>query len=358
MKIRKWLTLAFVMCFSVNTFAQASSKAVNTIQEQTVEQLSVEQAVKKAVDYSDKLKTIDENLEQAYDSYDSTALSYNLSEDRTEILNLATQLRTLSNQISNYKLNSQVEQALLELSVKEFFSDVINAQNQLELYEQNMVIAKKQMEIDRVKQELGLITDAEYNSRINEYNSKEMELRSKKVAIDNAFKSLNTVLGVDMDKRYELVLQTEYTPFEGDSLNYTVAKALSTAQSIIISQREYEIAQYKKENDFNSSSLSKNSNLRQSARSLSDTKLEVEKSVEDTYNQILTIEEDYTKNMARLKELEKEQEIINIKYELGKATEIDTLTAQYNIDSLKAEIENQIAEHSILVEKYNNPKLF
>lgn len=358
MKVKKWLVLVFVLSFSINTFAQTSSKAITTQQEQSTEYLTVEQAVKKAADYSNKLKTIDEDLEQAYDSYDSTAFSYNLSEDRTEILNLATQLRTISNQISNYKLNAQVEQDMLQLSVKEFFADVINAEKELELYEQNMEIEKKQMDIDNVKLELGLISQSDYNSKLNSYNAKEMELRSKKIAIDDAYKSLNTVLGVDMDKRYNLVFDVEYVPFDGNSLELTVARALSTSQSVIVSEREYEIAQYKKENDFNSTSLSKNSNLRQSARSLADTKLQVEKSVEDTYNQILTIEDNYTKNQAQLQELEKKLEIVNVKYELGKATEIELLTAQYNIDSLKAQIENQIAQHSVLVEKYNNPKLF
>ena len=80
--------------------------------------------------------------------------------------------------------------------------------------------------------------------------------------------------------------------------------------------------------------------------------------MQNLYNEIVKNENDYKSNQMELEELEKELEILRVKYSLGKATELEAEKCEYSIHQLEAEMENLVREHGVLVEKYNNPVLF
>ncbi len=363
------LGLAFVMCFSsVSVYAKSSSQATVKSSESYYEEdaervtLTVEEAVEKAISYSHTLKNIEENIEQADENFDDTVTSYTTAEEGYDIIDLSTQLRSIRNQILNYQLSSEVEKLSIEISVKEYFADIINAEKQLELYQEEIDIAEAELEIAKVKMELGLLSETDYQSQVSSYNSTVRAKRNLATTIEDAYNSLNTVLGNDLKTKYNLVLDMEYSEYDGDSLTTTINKALSSSQTIIESERSYELTKY----ELDSFSLLTSSGTRyqrevavsQAARSLEDTRTSVQTSVENMYNQIMSLEDSYKDNLESLKELESNLEILKVKYELGSATELEVRNAQYKVDSMQLTIENQVAEHEILVEKFSNPVLF
>lgn len=328
-----------------------------------VQDLTVEEAVNKAIKYSSTLKSIDENLKIADDNQDDTVRDYTLAEEGYDAYDLSSQLRSIRNQILNYELSADVEKLSINISVKQFFSTVLKAERELELYDESLEISKKELKIAEVKYNLGLISATEYDSQQKSYQKIEMERDSKEMSISEAYISLNTVLGAgNLNTRYNLIMNTEYIPFEGGDVTAAINKALSVAQSVVTAERSYELAKYRSESY---SSLTSSDTVEerkiavnQASRSLTETKNSVEKNVQNLYNEIIKNENDYKSNQFELEELEKELEILQVKLSLGKATELEVEKCEYSINQLKATIENQIREHEILIEKYNNPVLF
>lgn len=355
MKIIKKIcvAIAVITVLSCNVYATDSD----------VQDLTVEEAVNKAIKYSSTLKSIDENLKIADDNQDDTVRDYTLAEEGYDAYDLSAQLRSIRNQILNYELSADVEKLSINISVKQFFSTVLKAERDLELYDESLEISKKELKIAEVKYNLGLMSDTEYDSQQKSYQKNEMERDSKEMSISEAYISLNTVLGVsNLNTRYNLIMNTEYIPFEGGDVTAAINKALSVAQSVVTAERNYELAKYRSESY---SSLTSSDTIEerkiavnQASRSLTETKNSVEKNVQNLYNEIIKNENDYKSNLIELEELRRGLEILQVKYSLGKVTELEVEKSEYSIHQLEAEMENQVREHEVLTEKYSNPVVF
>jgi len=368
MKKRKLaaLTFAFIFALNTNVFAKSSVKASTpdtekVSQEEEIKTLTVEEAVELAIKNSKNLKTIEENQSISEDDLKDTSSDLRYASEYAEVTSFAVQLRNLTNRIANYKASTEIEKQSIELSIIQVFVSIIEAEDKLDLYDQQIALDKKQLDISKLKVDLGLLSQSDYDEQLNSYNKTVAGRESLKNSIDEAYISLNKVLGVDLDKKYKIELDIEYEPLGDVNLQTVIMKALSTNQSIKEKEDAAEVAKYEYE-VFSSLYMSgtkeeKEAAYSQSTRAVSDAKTALEQNIRKLYNSIINIETEYNTKIEDL-ELKKSQlELKELQLSLGKITEIELEDFKYQITSLESNIKSNIYSHDILVRQFNNSDL-
>jgi outer membrane protein TolC len=348
----------------------ASTKTETTTGAEETDALTIEAAVEKAISNSSKLKTIDENkdLNETDFKNTSTSLTNYDSDDNgsNNYLNLAVQYKRLAISLKNYDATTAVTKKQLEQSIREYFVSIVEAQNAIELYEQNMEIQQKEIDIDEVKLKLGLISQSEYDNAVNSFNTLKSNRDTLKNNLDTAYSNLNVILGYDTKARYELEYDCDYTA-ELDNLNltYIVSKAQSSSYSITQKKNAVDIAKYDYEkyslstaNDYSSETREeKKATYSQATRDYGDAKDTIETTITNWYNSLKETEQNYADNVATLNLKKNQLSIYEKKYELGTITELELEKYKYEISQLENTIQNLKYSHDLLVRKLQDPDL-
>lgn len=357
------IAMTFVMAVNVNVFALSNSSISTNQTTEDVDDniLTVEEATQRAISYNKDLKTLKENLSLAEDDAKDTNKDLFYANEYSEVTSLSVQLKNLYNNIENYKANEEITKKSLELSVIEYFSSIKNAQKSIELFEEQLSISEKELEIAQVKLNLGLISQSEFDDKKNSYTKTKNEKINLESTLDNSYISLNKLLGYDLNSKYELELDIEYEQMEEIDLDAPINKALSSTQSIKEKQNAVTVAKY--ELDVYSSLYSndkkesKENSYAQTQRALTDAKTDLNQSLTQLYNNIITSENQIESNYKDLEQLNKEYEIKQVQYSLGKVTELELNEAEYKINSLEADIESAVYSHTVNVRKFLEPDL-
>lgn len=375
------MVLAGSMLISSNAFAGTKMLAPGTkivsgaavsgdTAEAAVNDLTIEDAVKKAIANSSALKSIDENKELDETQFNNTSTSikyYSYEEGASQDYStLAVQYKSLAIALDNYDANSQVTKEKLEQSVREYFVAIIEAENALELYNQNMDIQQKNMKINEVKLSLGKMSQAEYDEALNNYNTLISQTDTLSNNIDDAYSNLNVLLGANSKTRYNLSYDCEYTPVAHTlSITSIVAKAQSGSYSIMQKKNALDIAKYDYEKYASNISDSYSSDTRdkkqatynQATRDYGDAKDNIETTLTSLYNTLKQTEQSYADNLSKLNMKKSQLEIYEKKLELGTITELELEQYRYEINQLENDLQSGIYSHDLLVRKLENPDL-
>lgn len=360
LKRKGFIRLAAVILTAVmlNSYIVSAAEA-----EEEQEILTVDTAVSLAIKNSTELKNLSENKALAEDDADDANTDLFYATEYTDVTSLSVQLKNLRNNITTYNANEEITKEKIELSVIQYFAAIMKAQDDLMLYDKQLEITDKEMEIAKVKLGLGLLSQNDYDTQLLSYKTLKNDRNNLEISISDAFMSLNKLLGSkDLNKTYELELDIDYAPFDSSrSLSTTITKELSTNQSIKEKENSAEVAKY--ELDVYSALYSsekkesKETKYAQAVRSLSDAKTELTQQITDVYNNIIKTEAEYNANIDSLEQKKKDLTVNQLQLSLGKITELDLLNAEYEINKLEAAIQNQIYSHDVLVRQFNNSNL-
>lgn len=350
------LICILITCIFLNTTVFATSQ---------YEDLTINRATEKAIEYSKTLKTLSENSLLAKESYDEVVKDYLITDQSHESLNLVTRLKNATNKLTNLKASQELEKENIKLSIINFFYSVISAEKELELYKESIDIAEKELRISDVKRKLGLISETEYNSQKLSYDKQVSELSNKELTITNAYRSLNNVLGDSSEKRYNLIIDKQYLTFSsikdtGNTLTSYITNGLSTSNKLTELKQNTDLAKYSVDtySSLNTSSLqSLEISYTQAQRILSEAQQNLEQSITDIYNNILKLEDNYSIKLKDLSKQESDITLLEIKYKLGTATELELIKAKYQLKLLELEIQNIIFNHNIYKIKIENINL-
>ncbi|MDR1558170.1 MAG: TolC family protein [Clostridiales bacterium] len=348
----KRIVSAALMCLVMVTPVFGQAPAV-------LERLTVDQAVEAAIAASNDLKSYDDSLISNNESLDSLKEQFQLETDYGKVLSLAVQIMQMETQNTQTNNNANLAVDKLRISVMNLFASIINAQNALTLADQSLSIQKRQLDIAKIKYNLGYISKIDYDTQTNSYNQKLASRETQKIAIDNAFVSLNKLLGYTLTKQYDLVLDLHYTPLGEISIAGAVDTALRSDPSLVNQQGNVEVAQYKI--DMYDSEVSTDTeesldrNLQQAERSLYETQRGIEQKVVNAYNNIKNQEISYDNAILALEALNLQLPLKVKQAELGKITKLELDQLYYQIAQQQETIRSLSVSHAINVTQFNNP---
>lgn len=361
--------IALLIAASMLAFTQVSAYAAGTSQTTASTTaytendgiLTVDEAVTKAVGYSRTLKSLYEKNEVNELSADDTRIDLIWSNEYVQVTNLNVELKNLLNSIRNYSTDVEIETEKIRLNVIELFAAIINAEESLDMYDKQIDINERELKIAEVKKSLGLLSQTDYDALVVENNKTKSSKQSLENELEEAYKSLNQILGQNLNTRYTVQLDIEYEPLGDTDLEYAVSKAVSSSQSVKEKKEAVEIAKYQL--DVYSHEYSggykqdKQNNYAQATRDLDDTKTQIESSLRTVYNNINTAETNYNNNLASLEQKKKELSVKKLQLSLGKITQLDYDKAEYEVEQLENTIKQSAYSHYVLVCQYNNPDL-
>jgi outer membrane protein TolC len=324
------------------------------------ERLTVDQAVEAAIAASNDLKNYDDSMISNNESLDTLKEQFQLETDYSRALSLAVQIMQLETQNSQANNNAGLARDKLRISVMNMFASIISAQNALKLTDQTLSIQKRQLDVTKVKYSLGYVSKIDYDTQTNSYNQKLISRETQNIAIQNAFVSLNRLLGYSLTRQYEVVLDPQaYTPMGDVNLAGAVSSAVSNDISTINQQGNVDVAEYKQEMyDSDASTDTRESverNLSQAERNLYETQRSVEQKVVSAYNNIKNQEIQYENARLALEALNLQLPLKVKQAELGKITKLELDQIYYQIAQQEETIRSLTVSHAINVMQFNNP---
>ena len=333
-------------------------------EDETLENLDIETAVEKALINSTALKTSNLSLKVSEEQLESSqfTVDYNTGSDSLQsILNL------IKNQASyrNSEEELKVQEQKIAYEMEQTFIDILSLQRELQIAEDSFRVEEKNLTISKLKANMGLISQQEYNEALIAFEKSKVSIETQKTNLENAFINLNIIIGeYDTSKQYNLLIDVEYEPVELELSveNYAESRVLESVtienakRNLSVAETSYIVEQANISGTTTSLMQAENS-VATTEMNLSDTIENMEVQVINLYNTIKSLETNIENNKIELANLKNSYEIAKIQYEMGKISEIELLQAENKVISMENTIINQIYEHSQNVKKFENVDL-
>lgn len=329
--------------------------------DETLETLNIETAVEKAIDNSTALKTANLSLKVSEEQLENSQFSadYNTGSD-----SLQTILSLIKNQASykNSEEELKVQEQKIAYEMEQTFIDILSLQRELQIAEDSFKVEEKNLAISKLKANMGLISQQEYNEALVSFEKSKVSIESQKTNIQNAFTNLNIIMGEsDTNKQYNLSIDVEYEPVELELSveDYAEARVLESVtiqnakRNLSVTEQSYIVEQANISGTMTSLMQAENS-VATSEMNLSDSIENMEVQVINLYNTIKSLETNIENNKTELSNLKNNYEIAKIQYEMGKISEVELMQAENKVISMENTIINQIYEHSQNVKKFEN----
>lgn len=332
--------------------------------DETLETFNIETAVEKAIDNSTALKTANLSLKVSEEQLENSQFSadYNTGSD-----SLQTILSLIKNQASykNSEEELKVQEQKIAYEMEQTFIDILSLQRELQIAEDSFKVEEKNLAISKLKANMGLISQQEYNEALVSFEKSKVSIESQKTNIQNAFTNLNIIMGEsDTSKQYNLSIDVEYEPVELELSveDYAEARVLESVtiqnakRNLSVTEQSYIVEQANISGTMTSLMQAENS-VATSEMNLSDSIENMEVQVINLYNTIKSLETNIENNKTELSNLKNNYEIAKIQYEMGKISEVELMQAENKVISMENTIINQIYEHSQNVKKFENVDL-
>lgn len=343
----------------------ATGDSYNTVSE--VKDLTVDEAVDKAINYSRTLKNIDESIEIAEIDEKMARYAWQASDNATATVGYSISLRQLKDNLKNYDKNKEVEKDKIVYNVRQLFYGLKDAEKSIALYDESIDLKARQLEIYKVMIKVGKMSQVEYNEKVTEYENLVDSKLSIQNSIDAAFRTLNQLMGESVNAKYNIIVEDmEFNAVSNElNLNGAIATGLAVNQSLKELSDKVDLVKYTKDTYYyraltgetNSDKESIDSQYAQATRGLEDAKTLLVTKINGIYDDIKNAESEYKQNTAKLRDMKEQLAVKETQLSLGKTTQIEVDAYKLSIEQLEAEIESDVRAYDLLIRQFNDSNL-
>ena len=328
--------------------------------DEELETLTFDDAVEKALRNNSSLNNLKASMDLAETQLEIQYLEAYSSEDGFSGL-----ISFLNSQSSyqNSELSIVAQEESVKHSMKQSYINIIELQRNIALSELALKNDELNLALSKIKLSNGKISQSEYDNLNLAYNTAKEQLETQKDTLEMEYVSLNILMGTDINKRYNFVMDAVYEPFELDiPVESYINGKVALSNSVRQAEKSYETTkQTSKLTPLNSSERgsyqSAQNSLNSAEMSYEDAKDSVYESLYQKYNSIVQEEKDYTAGLDELKLLQDEFERVQVKYLNGNASYYELLTAQYNVAEKENTLLSSVYSHMLLSEELTNTEL-
>ena len=328
--------------------------------DEELETLTFDDAVEKALRNNSSLNNLKASMDLAETQLEIQYLEAYSSEDGFSGL-----ISFLNSQSSyqNSELSIVAQEESVKHSMKQSYINMIELQRNIALSELALKNDELNLALSKIKLSNGKISQSEYDNLNLAYNTAKEQLETQKDTLEMEYVSLNILMGTDINKRYNFVMDAVYEPFELDiPVESYINGKVALSNSVRQAEKSYETTkQTSKLTPLNSSEIgsyqSAQNSLNSAEMSYEDAKDSVYESLYQKYNSIVQEEKDYTAGLDELKLLQDEFERVQVKYLNGNASYYELLTAQYNVAEKENTLLSSVYSHMLLSEELTNTEL-
>jgi len=332
--------------------------------------LTVPEATRRAIDHNESIKKSNETEDLSDDKY--TLLRESARNATTEDAVFTAYTNLLQFELSrslNIK-NIKAQEENVEHGIIQIFNNILNAEEGLAVYDENLKLTKKELDITFLKLGLGLASQFDYDSAKAAYENMLIQRNLQQSGIDKAYRQLNETMGQDLNKKYNLVLNLDYELLGEVNLTTYASKFIANSLAIKQAKDDIQVAQYALDtHTYNydpytgleisagGTKQEKEMDLSRAKRNLTSTEESVKKSVIDTYNSIKDLELKIASQEIELENLNTKLDIAQKRLELGQVTQLSVDKLLLEKHNLEYEMETNKNDHAILIMAFKNPNI-
>lgn len=381
-KAKGALALTLAMCmFCPQVFAAEALSAeeqgvkaapVVVVEEVPLPTLTIEEALAKAKKHSPDLREIEdtadylnETRKTLRDSMGSFKIpNYEYKKWTSEGWHALTSAVFQTAQgIEGNSMNREITNLKLEVSVKSFFTTIIQDQDTLELMKKNAAIQQKLLVQGQTKYRLGMLS---------KYNLDQLQVAAQQAndtvalleaTLEQDYTKFNQLIGENPDARFELVYDLEFEPYE---MNQTMSQYINDKiNNDDLSIKALEMAMEKAKFSMNYVSYANTSadadtqeyNYDNAKRDLKTAKEKKETLIRNTYSQIKQLETSYASAQADVTKAAADYRAVQVNYQAGNVTKTTVEQAEMGLISAQNALKDVVYNHDMLIFTFENPTL-
>ena len=334
-------------------------------------QLTMEEALAKALKYSPELREIEDTLDYLDESIDDIEDSVGsvkipnyeykkwVNDGWQKVVSGIFQMELGEKQA---KIRRDIQKLALEVTVKSYFTSIMNNQDNLELVKKNAEIQQKLYEQGYTKYRLGMLS---------KYNLDQLQVAAQKAkdnvalletSLEQQYIKLNSLMGESADKRFEYIYDVTFEPYELKlPIDQYISNALNDDMTIEIMELSLESAKFSKnyvgESNTYLDSMKQELDYDTAKRDLKTAKEQKELLLRNAYLQLGQMESMYASAQADLTKAQADYRVAQVNLQAGNVTKTLVEQAEMGVISAQNALNELVYNYDMLVYTFENPSL-
>ena len=259
------------------------------------------------------------------------------------------------------KIQREVENLKLEISVKSYFTSIVNNQDTLELLKKNAEIQQKLYVQGQTKHRLGMLSKYNLEQLKIAVDQARNNVALLQASLDQEYTKFNQLIGGNHADRYELVYDMTFEPYTMhqtlDQYGNDKIKNKDLAikgQELAVENAKFNM-NYLSESDAGTNADQRESNYDSAKRSLKTAKQNKETLLRNTYLQIQQLETQYASAQADVTKAAANSRVAQVNYRAGNVTKTVVEQAEMGLISAENALKELVYSHDMLIFMFENP---
>ncbi len=355
------LTFLLIMGGSVTSFAASVGQSVS---EQSND-LSLEEAIDLALAKSTSIEQAENGVDRSWEvrkamrsGYESgTPTTGDLYEDLPGTSDYFISFLSANGNWTINKKTLELTKDAVALQAKGNYYDIIIKFNNIDTAKLSVQKAEADYRIVAAKAVVGMATNVEVQAAVSLLETEKSTLGQAQANLENAYRTLNRLIGYDQDERPNLTTPIEIKKIEEPNLENKVATALSTDNNPYLwSKKEgYEIAKYTW-----SSTEPKEAGLidKDNAEiTYEEARKDTRNKIYELYDNLKTLETSYVSAEEGVNAATEALRVTQSMYEVGMVTQSDVLEKQVGLANAKDGLLNVKSSYELAKATFEKPWL-
>ena len=333
--------------------------------------LTVDEALSKAIKYSPDLREIEDTLDYLDESIDDIEDSVGnvkipnyeykkwVNDGWQKVVSGIFQMEMGEKQA---KIGRDIQKLALEVTVKSYFTSIVNNQDSLELVKKNAEIQQRLYEQGYTKYRLGMLS---------KYNLDQLQVAAQKAkdnvtllefSLEQMYIKLNNLMGESAEKRFEYIYDVTFEPYELTlPIEQYISNALNDDLTIEMMELSLESAKFTKnyvgESNTYLDSMKQELDYDTAKRDLKTAKEQKELLLRNAYLQLGQMESMYASAQADLKKAQADYRVAQVNLQAGNVTKTVVEQAEMGVISAQNALNEIVYNYDMLVYTFENPSL-
>jgi len=258
------------------------------------------------------------------------------------------------------KKSKNIEEDKVIVSVLEEYTDVLKAIENLNLAQKSVEKAEWNWRINQLRFQIGQISLYQKDASKVQYTLAQNTLESAQIELEDAYQTLNELVGLEPEDRPILTETPEYNKLLVGDLEGEIQKAVEDNPAIWLVDQKIKLEEINRElydwtNPLREPYEVINIDIQKAERNASDSRIQLEQMLRTLYNNIVKLEESYNSQREVVNTAKETLRITNIKQEIGVATKDELQNAELSLAKEIKTLNEIIYQHEILKMNFEKP---
>ncbi|MCL1996863.1 MAG: TolC family protein [Defluviitaleaceae bacterium] len=269
-------------------------------------------------------------------------------------------------------LNSiTAQRETLGFIVANHFANIVMAQNELVLFDENLVIMRQDIEMLQTMETLGMASGTQLRIAQNGYQQALHNRANLIASIETAFRELNRLMGTNQNNIYDLVFEQNFEPLQDIDIERYIRLHQNSDIQVDNAVRQLSIARFELNSHggepFNRitgtgepgaiTRTERELAVTQGNRDLEAARESVENNVIDLHNNILSLELAIQGTELQISILAQELLVMEVQYYVGHLIKIELDRTVLEMYNLQETLRRHKVNHGLLVMQLTNPSI-